>query len=111
MLNHPYLKLLGLALIIPFFIPFLSKILVYIRILNILTDHYAILMLNQFNQFFNLDLPRKLAAMISLMFWPIVGTILIDLFYRYLLKKTFNQYIICAILLWLFFNCGRFLVH
>ena len=111
MLNHLYLKLLGLALIVPLCIPYLSKVFLYINMLNIITDHHAMLIIHHINQRFNLELPHTLGFILSLMFWPIVGSIMIDLFYRYILKKPFNQYIICAILLWLLFNCGRFLVH
>jgi hypothetical protein len=111
MLNHPYLKLLSFALIIPFFIPIMSKVLVYIHMINAITDNSVDYCMNYLGQSLGLDQPIILTQVLSLMFWPVIISLFIDLFYRFVLKKTFQQYIICAILLWLFFNCGRFLVQ
>lgn len=110
MLNHHYLKLLGIAFIIPFFIPLLSKTLVYINSLNTITGYYAAFILDHMNQLLGVELPIVLASILGLMIWPFLGIMMIDLFYRYVLKKTFKHYMTWAILLWLFFNYGRFLM-
>lgn len=109
MLNHPYLKYIGLGLVIPLFIPFLSKILVYIDLLNRFTYDYINFFITYINASSSIQLPAIITKTLSLMFWPFFISIVIDLFYRYVLKKTFEYHIICAILLWVFFNCGSFL--
>jgi hypothetical protein len=111
MLNPAYFKRFAIACLIPLSIPLIAKALLYFSLLSLITANIMQALSHQIYQKFNIFLPSIAVQVLSMMFWPIIGTCLVDLIYRFGFKKAFKQQVICAILLWLLFNSGSFLVR